>query len=242
MTESTNDPRRTLFVLAGYRASGKTVALRTANKRDDFTLFRPSSMPDFKRILKSPNAPSSNSGFHSLKKLDEQRLRQDQVVGIHNDLLLPPQKLINEQLVQRYSRSVWNERTPEMFTELIRENIDSGFLLDCVRQRALQILKISSAFDIAEFSFIQSNWEINRKDWLERTVGKTGRALDELRSEPKYSFNLSVFQDDPALGQELYQLIHQAWYEILNQSGFNYMIVDRSVSHYDFREVVPSTS
>lgn len=242
MTGSTKDPRRTLFVLAGYRASGKTIALRTANKRDDFTLFRPSSMPDFKRILKSHNAPSSNSGFHSLKKLDEQRLRQDQVVGIQYDLLLPPQKLMNEQLVQRHSRSGWKERTPEMFNELIRENIDSGFLLGFIRQRVLQILEIGSAFDMAEFSFIQSSWEINRKDWLERTVRKTGRALDELRLEPKYSFNLSVFQDDPALGQELYQLIHQAWYEILNQSGFNYMIVDRSDSHYDCREVVPSTS
>lgn len=242
MTGSTKNSRRTLFVLAGYRASGKTIALRAANKRDDFTLFRPSSMPDFKRILKSHNAPSSNSGFHSLKRLDEQRLRQDQVVGIHYDLLLPPQKLINEQLVQRYSRSGWKERTPEMFTELIRKNIDSGFLLDCIRQGVLQILEIGSAFDIAEFSFIRSSWEVNRKDWLERTVRKTGRALDELRLEPKYSFNLSVFQGDPALGQELYQLIHQAWYEILDQSGFNYMIVDRLDSDYDFREVVPSTS
>ncbi len=129
-----------------------------------------------------------------------------------------------------------------MITELIRENIDSGFLLDCIQQQVLHILKIGSAFDATEFSFIQSNWEINRQDWLERTVRKTGRTLDELRSKPKYSFNLSVFQGDPVLGHELYQLIHQTWYEILNQSGLNYMIVDRSDSHYEFREVVPSTS
>lgn len=242
MTGSTENSRRTLFVLAGYRASGKTIALRTANARDDFMLFSPASMPDFKRIAESRNAPRSNSGFHSLKTLDQQRLRQDRVLGIHYDLLLPPQKMMNEQLVQRYSRSGWRERTPDMFTRLIRENIDSGCLLDCIRQQVARISDIGAGFDRTEFSLVQSDWETNRKDWLERTETKTGRTPGELRAEPKYSFNLAVFCEDPALGFELYQFVHQAWEETLRRSGFGYVTIRRSGSHYEFREVGSPTS
>ena len=239
MTARTTDPHRTLFVLAGYRASGKTFALRAANKRDDFALFPAALMPDFKRIVKSKDAPRSNSGFYSLKGLDAQHLRQNPVVGVHYDLLLPPQKLINDELVQRYAKSGWKKRTPAMVTDLLRQTIANGSLRDCIDQQVRDILEIGSAFDQVAFSFIQSDCKTNRQDWLARTLRKTGCTLDELRSAPKYSFNLSVFHDDPALGQTLYQFVHQTWFDKLNQYGCHYTIVERSGSSYAFRDIAP---
>lgn len=233
-------PIRKLYILAGYRASGKTSALHIANERDDFPLFRPPSMSDFKRISEFNSELSSNSGFHSLKQLGKHSAAEHQLLGIQYDLLLPLQSLMHELVASRYSPNERNNRTPEFYTQLIAENIENGVLYKSIHHQLAQIVKMARAFDETEFSFIKSNWDANRKDWIMRVERLTGRPVEKLRSDPQYSFNLAVFGNNPTLGQKLYDFIHNSWIEALDQTGITYMSVKRSGTHYDLQLVGPS--
>ncbi len=233
MTDSENDRCRVLFLLAGYRASGKTTALRIANTRDDLALFNPSVMSDFKRVRGLPGSPSKNSGFHSLKTLEENCLREHELVGVHYDMLLPLQVAINDRFIQSYSRLTWRQRTPDMMGCLIRESLENGFLYNCIHQKLSEIIRLASGADRIEVSIIQSDWATNKSAWLERAQRSTSLSLEDLQSQPKYSFNLAAFHTDPDLGEELYNFVHRTWYELMDLWGVNYMRVFRSGSCYD---------
>ena len=233
MTDIKKKQCRILFLLAGYRASGKTCALRAANMHENIMLFKPSAMAEFRRIRSLDGAPPENSGFYSLKTLEEQHLRKRELIGIHYDMLLPLQTAINEQFIQSYSKLNWRQRTPSLIGSLIRKNLESGFIYDCIHQQIKGIKELGENFDKLEISIIQSDWATNKSDWLGRINKKTGVTVEELQSQPKYSFNLAIFHTDPDLGQELYQFVHRTWYELMDEWGIEYMRVSRSGEYYD---------
>lgn len=233
MNDIKNMHCKTLFLLAGYRASGKTSALRMANARDDLMLFNPSSMADFKRVRSLDGSSTKNSGFHSLKTLEERHLRENELVGIHYDMLLPLQAATNERFVQAYSRLIWRQRTPDMMVAMIRELLDSGTLYNCIRQNFLEIMSLAERAEQVAVSIIQSDWATNKSDWLQRAKRTSGLTLKELQLQPRYSFNLAIFHTDPELGRELYHLVYRTWYGLLDQSGIEYMRVSRCGVNYD---------
>ena len=231
----TNPKAKRLFVLAGYRASGKTTALQIAGKNENFTIFRPESMPDFRLVQKANPQLEKSSGFHTYNDFSDLTGLTGRYLGVHYDFTMPLQNYAQHLFKTRATKLDLALHTPGTWTSILKEILDDGSLARCIANQFSHFERLSSAFEHTEISIVKTSWETNRGDWITRMERITGSTLEEQRRFQKHSFNVALFDDDLKLGARLYAHIHDQWERLLKASGQNYLWISRAGSHYDVR-------
>lgn len=222
-----------LYILAGYRASGKTTALRLANDRDDFPLFPPESMADFKRIRGAEGAPKSNSGFYSYHDVHEMSSSADTIAGVHFDFILPIQNMMRRMIAARDGSGPATVRTPQLWTKMLKTALEDGSIAANLRGQFEGLTKLRGSFHSSELSVLHSNWDTNRKGYLERLERQGKKPLDELRRQMASSFNIALFDHDLEFGRRLHEEVHRAWFEFLRNADQPFSWMTRNGPRYD---------
>lgn len=127
-----------LFVLAGYRGSGKTTALNIAMHREGkFPIFPPATMDDFMSVGAGGRGDPKNAGFHRYDDFPKLARAPQDIMGIHYDLVMPIQNQAHAIYLKDASSADRGLHTPKAWTDILRTMLKNGHIEACLRNHFL---------------------------------------------------------------------------------------------------------
>ena len=224
-----------LYVLAGYRASGKTTALNLAERRENFPIFPPETMDEFKLISKLNPKFATSSGFRTYDDFSDFKHIDQPIIGIHYDFVMPIQNLMQNLYKQKAAEKGLTLLTPKLWTGLLTKALNDGSIEREIGFQFAHWKSLSAAFESSEISIIMSDWNSNRLDWISRMERITSSSLEKQRGFQQHSFNIALFDDDLVFAERLYSSVHTQWARMLKKSGARHLWIQRTKEHYDVR-------